>query len=102
MVEDDELIGVRSTSRRFGAATAPWLWGLYGAAFALISAACFAAGLHPIAYGGLLIAALHAAYLIKQVDINDSPSCLQFFRANRETGLIIFAALIGAGLIGHV
>ena len=99
---DDELIGVRSTSRRFGAATAPWLWGLYGAAFALIAAACFAAGLHPMAYGGLLIAALHAAYLIRQVDINDSPSCLKFFRANRETGLIIFAALIAAGLIGHV
>ncbi|NND50726.1 MAG: 4-hydroxybenzoate octaprenyltransferase [Rhizobiales bacterium] len=99
---DDELIGVRSTSRRFGATTAPWLWGFYGTALTLIATACLAADLHPIVYGGLLIAALHAANLIRHVDINDTASCLKFFRANRETGLIVFAALLSAGLIGNV
>jgi len=100
-LRDDELIGVRSTSRRFGAATKPWIWSFYGTAFALIAAACFAAGLHPAVYGGLVIAGVHAVSLITRLDFADSASCLAFFRANRETGLFIFLALAGAGALGH-
>jgi 4-hydroxybenzoate polyprenyltransferase len=97
---DDELIGVKSTSRRFGMTTRPWLWGFYATAFAFIAAACLAAGLHPVAHAGLALAGAHAAWLILRVDVNSSPSCLAAFRANRETGLLVFAALLAAGLLG--
>jgi 4-hydroxybenzoate polyprenyltransferase len=99
---DDELIGVKSTSRRFGAGTKPWLWAFYAMAFALIAAAFFAAGVHAVSYVGLGLAALHAASLIVRVDINDSRSCLTAFRANRETGLVVFAAALATGVMAHV
>jgi 4-hydroxybenzoate polyprenyltransferase len=99
--EDDALIGVKSTARRFGAATRPWLWGFYGTALALIAGAGAAAGVHWIAYAGLALAALHAARLIRRLDFDDPAQCLVFFRANRDTGLIVFAAFAAAGLAGQ-
>ena len=98
---DDELIGVKSTSRRFGVATKPWLWGLYGATFALIAAAIATAGVHPLAFAGLAVAGLHIAVLIVRLDIDDPASCLHFFRANRDTGLIVFAAIAAGAVTGH-
>jgi 4-hydroxybenzoate polyprenyltransferase len=95
---DDELIGVKSTSRRFAQTTKPWLWGFYGAFFSCLAFALYSANVHWAAYPILLLALFHSARLIVQVDFNDPLSCLAFFRANRETGLIVFFALIAASL----
>lgn len=94
--EDDELIGVRSTARRFGDNPRPWLIGLYGLAIALMLLAFLAAGAGLFAYLGLLIAAVLLIYQILVLNIHDPLQCLALFKFNGVVGLIIFAGLVAA------
>lgn len=92
--EDDALIGVRSTARLFGAQTKPILVGFYAAAVVLLAAAFAAAGSGPVAYGGLALFALHLAWQVVRLDIDNPAGCLTLFKANRDAGLILFAGLV--------
>ncbi|RVP41430.1 4-hydroxybenzoate octaprenyltransferase, partial [Sinorhizobium meliloti] len=92
--EDDELIGVRSTARRFGDNPQPWLIGLYGIAVFLMLFAFLAAGAGFFAYVGLLVAAVMLAYQIVVLNIHDPLQCLALFKFNGVVGLIIFAGLV--------
>jgi 4-hydroxybenzoate polyprenyltransferase len=91
---DDALIGVRSTARRFGARTGPWLWGFYGATLLLLALAGAMAGMGPLFYPMLLPLALHFAWQIRTLEIDDPANCLARFRANREAGLLAMLALL--------
>jgi 4-hydroxybenzoate polyprenyltransferase len=97
--EDDELIGVRSTARLFGDRTRQWLIGLYGLTLALMLLAFVLAGVGPLAYLGLLIAAGMFAWQIVKLDINDGDQCLYLFKSNNRVGLIIFAGLFVSLLV---
>ncbi|WP_114375546.1 4-hydroxybenzoate octaprenyltransferase [Elioraea thermophila] len=92
--DDDALIGVRSTALLFGDATRPFLAVCYGAAVALIAAAGILAGLSVWFYVVLAAAALLLARQVVVLDIRDAPLCGRLFRANREVGLVIAAAVI--------
>ncbi len=92
--EDDALIGVRSTARLFGDKTRPWLIGFYSAATVLFAIAFMLAGLGPLAWLGLAAAAVHLGWQIGRLDIDDNDQCLMLFRANRDTGWILFAGLV--------
>ncbi|PST26319.1 4-hydroxybenzoate octaprenyltransferase [Mesorhizobium plurifarium] len=92
--EDDELIGVRSTARRFGDNPRPWLIGLYGIAVLLMFFAFAAAGAGFFAYVGLVAAAAMLAYQILVLNIHDPLQCLALFKFNGVVGLIIFAGLV--------
>lgn len=94
--EDDELIGVRSTARRFGDNPRPWLIGLYGLAIGLLLLAFLAAGAGPFACLGLLIASVLLIYQILVLNIHDPLQCLALFKFNGVVGLIIFAGLVAA------
>jgi 4-hydroxybenzoate polyprenyltransferase len=97
--EDDELIGVRSTARRFGDNPRPWLIGLYGLAVLLMFFAFQAAGAGFLAYVGLAVAAVMLAYQILVLNIHDPLQCLALFKFNNVVGLIIFAGLVLALLV---
>lgn len=97
--EDDELIGVRSTARRFGENPRPWLIGLYGIATLLVFLSFLAAGAGAVAYVGLLIAAAMLTYQILVLNIHDPAQCLALFKFNGIVGLIIFAGLVLALLL---
>ncbi|NRP71404.1 4-hydroxybenzoate octaprenyltransferase [Ensifer psoraleae] len=92
--EDDELIGVRSTARRFGDNPRPWLIGLYGLAVLLMLLAFVAAGAGFFAYAGLLVAAVMLGYQILLLNIHDPLQCLALFKFNSVVGLIVFAGLV--------
>ncbi|MDO9415701.1 4-hydroxybenzoate octaprenyltransferase [Pararhizobium sp.] len=92
--EDDELIGVRSTARRFGDNPRPWLAGLYALTTVLFLIAFLMAGAGLFAYLGVLAAAGLLAYQIAVLDIRDADQCLALFKFNRIVGLIIFAGLL--------
>jgi 4-hydroxybenzoate polyprenyltransferase len=92
--EDDELIGVRSTARRFGDNPRPWLIGLYGLTVFLLMVSFMAAGVGFLAYVGLLVAAVLLAYQILVLDIRDAAQCLALFKFNGRVGLIVFAGLV--------
>ncbi|WEX78212.1 4-hydroxybenzoate octaprenyltransferase [Sinorhizobium numidicum] len=97
--EDDELIGVRSTARRFGDNPRPWLIGLYGLAVLLIFFAFLAAGAGFFAYAALVVAAVMLGYQILVLNIHDPLQCLALFKFNGIIGLIVFAGLVLALLV---
>jgi 4-hydroxybenzoate polyprenyltransferase len=101
--EDDALIGVKSTARLFGGATHRWLAGFLGLAAALALAAVAAAGLSGAALAVALLGvagfALHLAWQLGRLDIDDPEVCLALFRANRDAGLILTAGLLVAAML---
>lgn len=98
--EFDALIGVRSTARRLGSASRKWILGFYATAFTLVLAAGFTAHTGwPFAFL-LLAAGGHMLWQLRHLDIDNNAICLKLFRANRETGALIAAALILSGWIG--
>jgi 4-hydroxybenzoate polyprenyltransferase len=44
--------------------------------------------------GGIVVAAFHAIWQLRQLDIDDPDRCLMLFRSNRDFGLIIFAGAV--------
>ena len=89
--DDDALIGVRSTARKFGAASKTWVAGFYAGAFVLMALGFLIGG---VGLSGVLLLA-GAAHLVWQVrawGMNDPASSLRFFKSNRDFGLILLMA----------
>jgi 4-hydroxybenzoate polyprenyltransferase len=95
--EDDALIGVKSTALKLAERTKPWLAGFYGVALLLFSAAGIAAGLGWPFLLGIAGVALHFAWQVATLDIDDPANCLARFRSNRFVGWILLAGIVAAG-----
>jgi 4-hydroxybenzoate polyprenyltransferase len=98
--DDDALIGVKSTARRLGSRSREWILGFYASAFTLVLAAGFT---EHEGWPFVLLMLLVGAHFLRQVrtlDIDDSAGCLKLFRANRNGGALIAAALIAATWFG--
>jgi 4-hydroxybenzoate polyprenyltransferase len=93
-VEDDALIGVKSTARLFGARTRPALMLFYGLAVLLIGVALRLAGAGALAWIGLAAFAAHLVWQILRFQIGDPAFCLRVFKSNRDAGLLLFAGLL--------
>ena len=89
-----EDLGPRATVSQFGAATPKWLTFFFCLARVLIGSAGWMAGAGVIFFTGVAGAALHAAWQMSLLDIDDSGRCLKLFRSNRDFGLIIFIAAV--------
>ena len=99
--DDDALIGLKSTARLFDEATVPILCGFSAIAVvcAGVAAAIALQGLSLIiALIGVALYAAHMARQLWRLDIDDPQLCLELFRENRDTGLILFASFLAAGL----
>ncbi|MEL6207606.1 MAG: 4-hydroxybenzoate octaprenyltransferase [Pseudomonadota bacterium] len=99
-VEDDALIGVKSTARLFGDQSPIWLRGFLVATVLLLSAGvilALAPGRNPLAMvlalGGVWGMGWHLAWQLARLDIEDPETCLRLFRSNRDAGLILVAGL---------
>ncbi|MEM9199144.1 MAG: 4-hydroxybenzoate octaprenyltransferase [Pseudomonadota bacterium] len=104
--EDDALIGVRSTARLFGAATPRWLLGFMVAAIVLAMAAVLLATRDQPApwaalagLSGVWAFGWHLGWQLRRLDINDPDLCLDLFRANRDTGLLLTLGLAAAAVL---
>jgi len=92
-VEDDSLVGVRSTARLFGGSWRTWTLSFYFAAFVFWGAAASAAGAglpSALALGALAFGV--AVPLVDRVDERKAGSALSAFQANFGLGLMIAAA----------
>ncbi len=89
-IEDDAMIGVKSTARRFGAKVQSATFILYGLSVILVSTACLLKQA-PI---GLLGVAIFGGHLMLQA-IKTSPDmgdrALILFKSNREASLLLLA-----------
>jgi 4-hydroxybenzoate polyprenyltransferase len=92
--EDDARVGIGSSALTLGARTRPFLMATYAATVALLAAAGLVAGLNPLFLAGLALPALHFAWQVRRLDIHDPGLCLRLFKSNRDTGLLIAAALL--------
>jgi 4-hydroxybenzoate polyprenyltransferase len=92
--EDDALVGVKSTARLFGERTASFLAVCYSGMVLLLALAGWLAGLDGWFYLALLVPALLLARQVAVLDIGDPALCLRLFRANREVGLTVGAAVL--------
>jgi 4-hydroxybenzoate polyprenyltransferase len=93
-VEDDALIGVKSTALLFGARTHRALVIFYGLAAILIGAALVRSGSGAFAWLGLLAFAVHLVWQIRRLKIGDPALCLRVFKSNRDAGLLLFIGLL--------
>jgi 4-hydroxybenzoate polyprenyltransferase len=100
--EDDALIGIKSTALLFRERTKPMLALFYVLAVVLIAFAGFSAGAGMIFALGLLAFALHLAWQIARLDVDDPVNCLAVFKSNRDAGLILFAGLALDAAAAHV
>jgi len=98
--DDDALIGVKSTARLLGTRTREWILGFYAVAFTLILAAGFTEHTGGVFWLLLLAAGAHMMWQVRELEIDNSAKCLKLFRANRETGALVAAALLISTWVG--
>jgi len=94
--EDDAVVGIRSTARRFGEGSARFIGACYAATVALLALGGWLGGLSVWFLPALAVPAAMLAWQVRRLDIHDPALCLRLFKANREVGLVIaLAFLIG-------
>jgi 4-hydroxybenzoate polyprenyltransferase len=92
--EDDALVGVKSTARLFGERTAPFLAVCYGGTVVMLAVAGWLVGLGGWFFVALVLPAVLLGRQVWALDIDDPGVCLRLFRANREVGLAVAAAIL--------
>ncbi|HEY0601151.1 UbiA family prenyltransferase [Brevundimonas sp.] len=93
-IEDDAMVGVKSSARRLGAGVRRGVAVFYGLTVVLTVAAGLTAGLGPIFYVALLPWAAHLLRQARDVRPDDPALALKLFRSNRDAGLILLVAII--------
>jgi len=97
-VEDDALVGVKSSARRLGHKAPVGIALFYGLAVLLWGAAIWIVRADWIALLALVPAALHLANQALRADPKNGELALQLFRSNRSCGLLVFLAMLVVGL----
>lgn len=97
-IEDDALIGVKSTARLFADNTPRWLFMFQVIAMSLMLLATVTpqamAQLLPnpvvfiLVFAGIWGFGAHLTMQLRKLDIHDTQNCMHLFRSNREAGLI--------------
>jgi 4-hydroxybenzoate polyprenyltransferase len=97
-IEDDALVGVKSSARRLGRHAALGVGVFYTIALALWGAAIWLVRPDWIALVALIPAALHLANQALRADPADGEGALRLFRSNRTCGLLVGLAMLVVGL----
>jgi 4-hydroxybenzoate polyprenyltransferase len=99
-IEDDALIGVKSTALKFGAASPYWIGGFLVAALILIDLAVWQAHGGMVSHIGVAAAAIHGLWQMLRLDINNPQRCKSLFLSNKYFGLLILAGFVIDGMTG--
>jgi 4-hydroxybenzoate polyprenyltransferase len=97
-IEDDALVGVKSSARRLGDKAAIGIGAFYALALVLWGAALWQVRPDWLALAALLPAAGHLGNQALRADPSDGALALRLFRANRTCGLFVFLAMLVVGL----
>ena len=97
--QDDRQAGVKSTALLFGNAVRPAVAVSYACAVLLAGGAGIVAGLGPLFWAGLVAYALHLAWQVRTLRVDDRARCLRLFRSNRDAGLLLCLAMSLGGAI---
>ena len=97
-IEDDALVGVKSSARAMGAHVKGGVGFCYAAALACWAGALWSVRPDPLVFVALLPAALHLTGQVVTLDPDNGADALAKFRSNRFAGLLIFAAMLVVGM----
>ncbi len=97
-IEDDELVGVKSSARAMGDKAQLGVGGCYLLALAGWSSAIWSVRPDWLALLALLPAAIHLGWQVARVQPKDGAGSLALFRSNRFTGLLLFLGFLVVGL----
>ncbi len=97
-MEDDALVGVKSSARRLGDRVPLGIALCYALAVLLWGAAVWAVRPDWVALLALIPAALHLANQVLRADPSDGEGALALFRSNRSCGLLVALAMLVVGL----
>ena len=97
-IEDDALVGVKSSARRLGDKAPLGIGIFYAVALLLWGAAIWRVRPDWLAVAALAPAALHLANQALRTDPKDGELALRLFRSNRTCGLLVFLAMLVVGL----
>ena len=97
-MEDDALVGVKSSARRLGDKAPLGVAVFYVLALAGWGAAVWLVKPDWLALAALIPAAIHLAGQVLRADPKDGEGALKLFRSNRWCGLLVFAAMLVVGL----
>ncbi|MBF9195608.1 4-hydroxybenzoate octaprenyltransferase [Microvirga terrestris] len=92
-IEDDEVVGIKSSARFFGEQVRQGVSLCYALTVIFLAAAFTQAGAGLVSFGGLGLFALHLGWQVLHIDRNDGAGALRLFRSNRDAGLTLFAAM---------
>jgi 4-hydroxybenzoate polyprenyltransferase len=97
-IEDDALVGVKSSARRLGSKAPLGIALFYIVALLLWGSAIWAVRPDWLALVALVPAALHLANQALRAEPADGALALRLFRSNRSCGLLVFLAMLVVGL----
>jgi len=97
-IEDDALVGVKSSARRMGDKAPLGIAIFYALALALWSAAIWTVRPDWLALLTLVPVALHLANQALRADPSDGDLALKLFRSNRTCGFLVLLATLVVGL----
>ncbi|WP_029086056.1 UbiA family prenyltransferase [Brevundimonas aveniformis] len=98
-IEDDAMVGVKSSARRLGGRVRTGVALFYALAVLCAALAGSQAGLGPIFAIGMLVYAGHLAWQVRSLRTGDPVLALKLFKSNREAGLILLVAIVSGGLL---
>jgi 4-hydroxybenzoate polyprenyltransferase len=100
-MRDDPKAGIKSTAQLFGRRLRSAVALLFALAVICGEAALIAAGRGDavLAQLGLIAFAVHLAWQVSRLRLDDPALALRLFRANRDAGLLLFAGFAAATLV---
>ncbi len=107
-IEDDTIIGVKSSARALGKHTVTGVSLFYGMASVLTGVAAFLAGLPQLFFVGLLLVTTHLFIQLVRLRPDstgenwDAALALKLFKSNRTSGLIWFFSLLAVHFTGFL
>ena len=93
-IEDDAMVGVKSSARRLGSNVRIGIGLFYGLAVLLAAVTGLVAGLGHLFWLGVLAYAAHLGWQVRRLHPDDPALALRLFKSNRDAGFILLSAII--------
>ncbi len=97
-IEDDAMAGIKSSARALGRRARAGVGGFYALSIAALAAALWVVIPSPLALLAALPLALHFTWQVGALKDQSPARALVLFRANRQAGLLLFAACAVVGM----
>ncbi|HEY0103011.1 MAG TPA: UbiA family prenyltransferase [Brevundimonas sp.] len=99
-IEDDAMVGVKSSARRLAGAVRQGVAVFYLLALLCAAGAGATAGLGPLFWVALLSYAAQLGWQVWRLRPEESALALRLFKSNRDAGLILLSAIILGAAVG--